>query len=140
MKQHKWYKEIISYLNGEKVYGRMNTHKSIIAEGEVKKLSEFDLDNYSFYIKPQSFEPDIMEMAARALAIPEISEAVDRLLEAFEKPKEPQDLASKSYLYVYFGNKYSIGHHHFVSTAHPKGMKEFEYLGKIPLIVESNDD
>ena len=48
------------------------------------------------------------------------------------QPKEPQ------YLYAYFGNR-GNGYQHFVSTAHPTGMKEYEYIGKIPLIVESND-
>lgn len=58
--KHKWHKEIKAWTNGKKVYGRMNTHKSLIAEGEVKKLSEFDLDNYSFYIKPQPVEPQYL--------------------------------------------------------------------------------
>lgn len=56
MAQHKWHKEIISYLNGEKVYGRMDTHKSIIAEFEVTELSQFDMYDHSFYIKPQPKE------------------------------------------------------------------------------------
>lgn len=70
--QHKWHKEIISYLNGEKVYGRMDTHKSIIAEFEVNKLSQFDVDNYSFYIKPQPKEPQylyVYETGFNAIAI-----------------------------------------------------------------------
>lgn len=47
------------------------------------------------------------------------------------QPKEPQ------YLYVYLGNR-GYGYQHFVSTAHPTGMKEYYYLGKIKL--ESDDD
>lgn len=49
------------------------------------------------------------------------------------QPKEPQ------YLYVYFGNR-GYGYHHFISDALPMGMQEYEYRGKIPLIVESNND
>ncbi len=60
MKPHKWAKEIISYLNGEKVYGRMDTHKSIIAEFEVNQLSQFDVDSHSFYLKPQPKEPQYL--------------------------------------------------------------------------------
>ena len=57
MTQHKWAKEIKAWADGEKVYGRMDTHKSIIAEFEVNQLSQFDIDSHSFYIKPQPKQP-----------------------------------------------------------------------------------
>lgn len=50
---------------------------------------------------------------------------------------KPQPVAPQ-YLYVYWGNDCSNGYHHFISDK--SGLKEYEYRGKIPLIVESNDD
>lgn len=58
--KHKWAKEIKLWLDGVKVYGRMNTHKSIIAEFEITELSQFDTDNHSFYIKPTPKEPQYL--------------------------------------------------------------------------------
>ena len=60
MSQHKWHKEIKAWADGVKVYGRMDTHKSIIAEFEVTELSQFDIDSHSFYIKPQPKEPQYL--------------------------------------------------------------------------------
>ena len=60
MKPHKWAKEIKAWADGEKVYGRMDTHKSIIAEFEVTQLSQFDFDNNLFYIKPQPKDPQYL--------------------------------------------------------------------------------
>jgi len=60
MKQHRWAKEIKAWLDGVKVYGRMDTHKSIIAEFEVTELNQFDIDSHSFYIKPQPKEPQYL--------------------------------------------------------------------------------
>ena len=60
MKPHKWAKEIKAWADGEKVYGRMDTHKSIIAEFEVNQLSQFDVDSHSFYLKPQPKEPQYL--------------------------------------------------------------------------------
>jgi hypothetical protein len=62
MKQHKWHKEIKAWADGEKVYGRMDTHKSIIAEFEVTKLNHFDIDNHYFYVKPQPKEPQYINV------------------------------------------------------------------------------
>ena len=58
--KHKWHKEIKAWVDGEKVYGRMDTHKSIIAEFEVTKLNHFDIDNHYFYVKPQPKEPQYL--------------------------------------------------------------------------------
>ena len=49
------------------------------------------------------------------------------------QPKEPQDLSSKSYLYVY-KNKKGID-----LTEMYHGYTMDVYIGKIPLIVENND-
>ena len=51
--KHKHAEVIKEWLNGEKVYARMNTYPSVIADFEVTQLSHFDIDNHSFYIKKE---------------------------------------------------------------------------------------
>ncbi len=114
--KHKWAKEIKSWLDGVKVYGRMDTHKSIIAEFEVTELSQFDIDSHSFYIKPQPKEDWVM-----------ICKKCGDGLGIVYEPKEPQ------YLYVYENAgdvRFSIDKH----------KSEWKYLGKTKIKLEQDDE
>jgi hypothetical protein len=93
---HKWAKEIHAWADGAEIEYKKPQDTEWISAGIFPAWS---YDQFEYRIKPQPTHEDIMkehyrEMAKKALAIPEISEAVDRLFEAFAE-KEPQ------YLYAY---------------------------------------
>ena len=95
--KHKWHKEIKAWADGAEIECK---HE----DNEKDGWQEFDgdwsnIEGWTFRIKPQPKEDEIEKewnrrMAEKALAIPEISEAVYKVFEAFAV-KEPQ------YLYAY---------------------------------------
>lgn len=104
MKQHKWANEIKAWADG--------------AEIEVK--NSMDINEWIPCAHPNWSEG--------------FTEEVDWIEYRIKpQPKEPQDLSSKSYLYVY-KNKKGID-----LTEMYHGYTMDVYIGKIPLIVENND-
>ena len=91
--KHKWHKEIKAWASGAEI--------EYFDELQIRWLDVLGMprwDSSSEYrIKPTFEQEYIRKMAEKALSIPEISKAVDRVFEAFREPqpKEPQ------YLYVY---------------------------------------
>lgn len=127
--QHKWHKEIKAWADGVEIemFYRQYDGWSVIKNPTW-------LDDCEYRIKPQQKKETEKDwnrrMAEKALAIPEISEAVDRLFEAFAV-KEPQ------YLFVYktvngieFG---TVGMAFIVNSSTDK----FECIGKIKLEEEN---
>ena len=124
--QHKWHKEIKAWADGAEieVKNSMDINQWILcvhpnwSEGFTEEV-----DWIEYRIKPTFEQEYIRKMAEKALSIPEISKAVDRVFEAFREPqpKEPQ------YLYAYrdFG-----GQVRFYDTALHRGQM---LLGKIKL-------
>jgi len=131
MTQHKWHKEIKAWADGKEIEFRY------ILEGKWTKWHPCELicatfiqtkDEYEYRIKPKKKETDKewnRRMAEKALAIPEISDAVDRLFEAFAV-KEPQ------YLYVYK----DYGELCLLEDKIAKPAEGIKYLGKTKLEVD----
>jgi hypothetical protein len=94
--KHKWHKEIHAWADGAEIEFKLSDDWHNWMYG-FEPL--WDIDEYQYRIKPQPKEDEIEKewnrrMAEKALAIPEISEAVYKVFEAFAV-KEPQ------YLYAY---------------------------------------
>jgi hypothetical protein len=134
-KRHKWANEIIAWSEGAEIEFRAKLFGNKWAGWLDDDKPDWHNEDYEFRIKPQPTHEDIMkehyrEMAKKALDIPEISEAVDRLFEAFAE-KEPQ------YLYVLFSQhsgKFELSQ--VPIECHPKNA--FTYIGKIKL--EQDDE
>ena len=134
MKPHKWAKEIKAWLDGVKVYGRMDTHKSIIAEFEVTELNQFDIDSHSFYIKPQPCVNEDEPRGCYRVRCQLGKKCVDdEMSHRLPQPKEPQ------YLYVYRGG---LGSTIVLSEYSPDSgrvnIRDFSYIRKIKL--EQDDE
>jgi len=128
---HKWAKEIKAWADGADIEAKWWKDKSWFVDDN----PDWNEEHIEYRIKPQPTKEEIekelaRQLAEKALAIPEISEAVDRLFEAFAE-KEPQ------YLYVYKVN----GKIHLIECggyiAHNKD-DYYEYIGKIKL--EQDDE
>ena len=131
MKPHKWAREIKAWADGAEIeYKKIGTDKWY---QEKEDFPYWDSIAFEYRIKPQPTKEEIekelaRQFAEKALAIPEISEAVDRLFEAFAE-KEPQ------YLYVYKVNgKFEIGYAPHAGL----NMWHTEIIGKIKL--ETDDE
>lgn len=133
MKQHKWHKEIKAWADGAEIeVWDIRWNKWV---GVEDPTWNDEIDDIKYRIKPQENKETDKEwnrrMAEKALAIPEISDAVDRLFEAFAV-KEPQ------YLYVYQTiNGIDIGYPNKIHQVNNHRDK-FNCIGKIKL--EDADD